>query len=73
MNALTWTLFFYYAAVLTVVCVYGAHRYWLVWVFLRNRRRAVDATPPTPFEQLPAVTIQLPMFNERRLRDGLPS
>ena len=53
----------YYVAVLTVICIYGAHRYWVVWLFLRQRRRG---PPPAPerFDRLPSVTVQLPMFNE---------
>ncbi len=73
MNALSVTLLVYYAAVLAVICVYGTHRYWMVWMFLRNRRRAETAEGPQPFQQLPAVTVQLPMFNERHVAERVIS
>jgi len=52
-----------YIVVLALLCVYGLHRYFLVATFYRFRRR-----PPrlmACFRELPHVTIQLPMFNER--------
>lgn len=55
-----------YAAVLAVICVYGAHRYWMVWLYLAGRRRGPRA-PARRFSTLPAVTVQLPMFNERHV------
>jgi cellulose synthase/poly-beta-1,6-N-acetylglucosamine synthase-like glycosyltransferase len=67
MNALTLLLLIYYAAVLAVICVYGAHRYWMVWAFLRNRRRSAELEPSGRFDRLPRVTVQLPMFNERHV------
>ena len=56
-----------YLAVIAVVCAYGVHRYWMVWTFLRHRRRGAWPRPAVPFQTLPRVTIQLPMFNERRV------
>ncbi|MHC4826220.1 MAG: cellulose synthase family protein, partial [Planctomycetota bacterium] len=67
MNALTLLLLVYYAAVLAVICLYGAHRYWVVWAFLRNRKRSGEVEPAGRFDRLPSVTIQLPMFNERHV------
>jgi cellulose synthase/poly-beta-1,6-N-acetylglucosamine synthase-like glycosyltransferase len=67
MNALTLALLVYYAAVLAVICAYGAHRYWVVWAFLRNRKQAGKVEPSGRFETLPPVTVQLPMFNERHV------
>jgi cellulose synthase/poly-beta-1,6-N-acetylglucosamine synthase-like glycosyltransferase len=52
-----------YLAVLTLICVYGAHRYFLLLLFYRVRKAA--PTPASRFDQLPPVTIQLPMFNEQ--------
>jgi len=52
-----------YSAVLGLLCVYGLHRLFLVMTFYRVRRQ-----PPPPkgsFAQPPAVTVQLPMYNER--------
>ena len=54
-----------YLAVLLLVSVYGLHRYWLVWLYYRHGRQAAD--PQGRFDQLPKVTVQLPMFNESRV------
>ena len=62
-----WT--FCYLAVLLSLSVYGIHRYWIVYLFLKHRRN-----PPRPvsqFEQLPVVTVQLPIFNERYVAERL--
>ena len=68
MNVLTVPILVCYVAVLAVICVYGLHRYWMVGVFLtRHRRAPFDAGPSQRFEQLPRVTVQLPMFNERHV------
>src|SRR5881392_3387086 len=51
-----------YLAVLIGLSAYGVHRYFIIYLFLKNRKR-----PPVPagrFEQLPKVTVQLPIFNE---------
>jgi len=52
-----------YTFCLVMVSLYGLHRYGLVYLFYRHRGNR----PPTPekFDQLPRVTIQLPMYNER--------
>jgi len=52
-----------YLAVLTVICIYGAHRYFLVMLYYRVRRKLPH--PPGRFAELPMVTVQLPMFNEQ--------
>ena len=54
---------FAYLAVLTLICIYGAHRYFLVLLYYRVRRKLPQ--PPGRFEALPRVTVQLPMFNEQ--------
>ncbi len=55
-----WTLC--YLSVLAGLSAYGIHRYFIIYLYLKNRKR-----PPVPagkFEQLPKVTVQLPIFNE---------
>ncbi|MDQ3415348.1 MAG: glycosyltransferase family 2 protein [Verrucomicrobiota bacterium] len=55
-----WT--FCYLSVLIGLSGYGLHRYFIVYLFLKNRKR-----PPQPqdhFAQLPVITVQLPLFNE---------
>ncbi len=63
MEVTRWSLTTLYLAVLAVVCTYGLHRYWLTYVYYRTRRNA--PRPAARFAELPAVTVQLPMYNER--------
>ena len=51
-----------YFLVLLVLCVYGCHRYSLVWLYYRHRSRTPELT--ACFLVLPKVTVQLPMYNE---------
>ena len=69
MTALSIMLLVYYTAVLGLICVYGLHRYWMVWVFLRHRGTMPGPGPAALFDELPRVTVQLPMFNERHVAE----
>ncbi|HUS93502.1 MAG TPA: cellulose synthase family protein [Phycisphaerae bacterium] len=51
-----------YTFALVMVSIYGLHRWAIVYLYYRNRRRVPKA--PRRFEDLPPVTVQLPMFNE---------
>lgn len=51
-----------YLSVLIGLSGYGLHRYFIVYLFLKNRKRAPQ--PLAQFAQLPVVTVQLPLFNE---------
>ncbi|MBU6182912.1 MAG: glycosyltransferase [Verrucomicrobia bacterium] len=51
-----------YIAVLLGLSIYGLHRYAMVWLFLKNRKKT--PVPAAQFDRLPAVTVQLPVFNE---------
>jgi len=55
-----WT--FCYLSVLIGLSGYGLHRYFIVYLFLKNRNRAPQ--PLALFARLPVVTVQLPLFNE---------
>jgi cellulose synthase/poly-beta-1,6-N-acetylglucosamine synthase-like glycosyltransferase len=57
---LVWTIC--YLAVLFGLSGYGIHRYVIIYLFLKNRKRA--AVPAGRFEPLPKVTVQLPIYNE---------
>ena len=58
-----------YFVVLIILAVYGWHRYYLVYLYMRNKDRQPKAGPPlTP---LPVVTIQLPLYNELYVTDRL--
>ncbi len=52
-----------YTTVLVVVSIYGFHRYVLVWLYYRHGRKAPKLQGH--FEELPHVTVQLPMYNEQ--------
>src|SRR6184192_1658927 len=51
-----------YLSVLIGLSAYGIHRYFIIYLYLKNRKRA--PAPPHHFERLPKVTMQLPIFNE---------
>src|SRR3954471_15299036 len=55
-----WTIC--YLSVLLGLSAYGVHRYFIIYLFLKNRKH--EPQPLGQFEQLPKVTVQLPIFNE---------
>jgi cellulose synthase/poly-beta-1,6-N-acetylglucosamine synthase-like glycosyltransferase len=55
-----WTIC--YLSVLICLSAYGVHRYFIIYLFLKNRKRS--PVPAHRFAQLPRVTVQLPIFNE---------
>jgi cellulose synthase/poly-beta-1,6-N-acetylglucosamine synthase-like glycosyltransferase len=58
-----------YFFVLIVLAVYGWHRYYLVYLYMKYRDNEPKAGPlPDP---LPRVTIQLPLYNEMYVADRL--
>jgi len=64
----TFTLAAYFF-VLIILAVYGWHRYYLVYLYMRNRDKEPKAQPP--LDPLPVVTIQLPLYNEMYVADRL--
>ena len=63
-----------YFIVMVILAFYGIHRYQLVWLYYRNRKRASHSSnPPDRFAEadLPFITIQLPIFNEQYVIDRL--
>src|SRR5215510_11250053 len=64
----TFTLASYFF-VLIVLAVYGWHRYYLVYLYMRNRGN--EPKPGGPLDPLPVVTIQLPLYNEMYVADRL--
>src|SRR5215470_15962787 len=58
-----------YFFVLIVLAIYGWHRYYLVYLYMRNKDKEPKAT--RPLDPLPAVTIQLPLYNEMYVADRL--
>src|SRR5213594_4090684 len=51
-----------YLSVLIGLSAYGIHRYFIIYLYLKNRKRS--PVPSRYFEKLPKVTVQLPIFNE---------
>ena len=58
-----WALMIPYFSVLIILSAYGLHRYEMIRGYLKHKKRLTD--PPNLFEQLPRVTIQLPLYNEK--------
>jgi len=56
--------------VLILLASYGLHRYILVYLYYKNRKKRTTE-PSGRFEELPRVTVQLPMFNERYVAERL--
>ncbi len=59
-----------YFIVLVILAAYGIHRYQLVWLYFRHARNETRE-PAHHFPELPRVTVQLPIFNERYVIDRL--
>jgi cellulose synthase/poly-beta-1,6-N-acetylglucosamine synthase-like glycosyltransferase len=64
LNAFDLALLIPYFAVLIILASYGMHRYVLVFLYYKNRKKRVTE-PPGHFDELPRVTVQLPIFNEQ--------
>jgi cellulose synthase/poly-beta-1,6-N-acetylglucosamine synthase-like glycosyltransferase len=58
-----------YFFVLIILAVYGWHRYYLVYLYLRNRGK--EPLPGSTLSPQPVVTIQLPLYNEMYVADRL--
>jgi cellulose synthase/poly-beta-1,6-N-acetylglucosamine synthase-like glycosyltransferase len=50
-----------YFTILVILAIYGLHRYQLVYLYLKNKKKISE---PEKFSELPVVTIQLPVYNE---------
>lgn len=68
-NAFDLSVIIPYFVFLGVLSVYGVHRYFLTYVYLKNRRKR--RKPEMTFGELPRVTVQLPMYNERYVVERL--
>src|SRR5690349_24168590 len=65
-----WAMLIPYFTVLIVLSVYGLHRYEVIRSYFKHRKKATGE-PPMRFEQLPPVTIQLPLYNKRYVVERL--
>jgi len=63
-----WELIFKHSVTITYFCIlctvalYGFHRYLLVYLYLKHKHDGYK--PSKRFDELPRVTVQLPMYNE---------
>src|SRR3984893_9556917 len=67
-TAETFTLACYFFVVI-ILAVYGWHRYYLVYLYMKNRDKQPKMGPP--LSPTPVVTIQLPLYNEMYVADRL--
>ena len=51
-----------YFVMLILLAIYGTHRYFLLYLYLKYRK--ITPKPAGEFDNLPMVTIQLPFYNE---------
>jgi cellulose synthase/poly-beta-1,6-N-acetylglucosamine synthase-like glycosyltransferase len=58
-----------YFFVLVILAVYGWHRYYLVYLYMKNKDRR--PVPAGALDRLPVVTVQLPIYNEMYVADRL--
>jgi len=58
-----------YFFVLVILAVYGWHRYYLVYLYMKNKDKM--PVPAGPMAALPVVTVQLPIYNEMYVADRL--
>jgi len=58
-----------YLVVLGILGIYGFHRGMLLWLYWRHRQK--QPKPLRQFDEMPMVTIQLPMFNEMYVAERL--
>src|SRR5215510_2075646 len=58
-----------YFFVLLILAVYGWHRYYLVYSYMKHKHE--QPVPKSQFVELPVVTIQLPLYNEMYVVDRL--
>ncbi len=58
-----------YFFVVIILAVYGWHRYYLVYVYMKNRGKEPKAS--APLDPMPPVTIQLPLYNEMYVAERL--
>jgi cellulose synthase/poly-beta-1,6-N-acetylglucosamine synthase-like glycosyltransferase len=67
-ETLTLVLYFF---VLSILAIYGWHRYYLVYLYMKHKDDVPPALPDLPDAELPPVTVQLPIYNEMYVADRL--
>jgi cellulose synthase/poly-beta-1,6-N-acetylglucosamine synthase-like glycosyltransferase len=71
-NAFDLALLVPYFIVLIILAAYGAHRYWLVYLYYKHKNnKTTEPAAHFNLDALPRVTVQLPIFNEQYVVDRL--
>jgi len=71
-NAFDLALLIPYFIVLIILAAYGAHRYWLVYLYYKyQKNKTTEPAARFQTDDLPRVTVQLPIFNEQYVVDRL--
>lgn len=65
-----WAMILPYFGVLVILSVYGVHRYETIRSYWKHKKD-LPTEPAIKYEQLPPVTIQLPLYNERYVVERL--
>ena len=65
-----WALLIPYFGVLAILSVFGLHRFDTIHTYFKHRKKATTE-PARRFAQVPRVTIQLPLYNERYVLERL--
>ena len=58
-----------YCGIVALLSLYGFHRYHMMWLYFKHS--GPSDPPEQRFDQLPGVTVQLPMYNEFHVIDRL--
>ena len=69
-NAFDIALLIPYFVVLILLACYGVHRYVLVYLYYKHKKKRTTE-PAAYFEELPRITVQLPIFNEQYVVERL--
>ncbi|MCX6597978.1 MAG: glycosyltransferase [Acidobacteria bacterium] len=65
-----WALMGPYFFTLTILAIYGCHRYHVIHGYFKYKKN-IPTESATQYTQLPKVTIQLPLYNERYVVERL--
>jgi cellulose synthase/poly-beta-1,6-N-acetylglucosamine synthase-like glycosyltransferase len=65
-----WAILLPYFGILSLLSIYGLHRFETIRTYFKHRKNAMGE-PAARFDQLPRVTIQLPLYNERYVLERL--
>src|SRR5947208_15608484 len=68
--AFDWSLLIPYFTILAILSVYGIHRYETIRRYRKFRKNLVLESPQK-YPELPPVTVQLPIYNERYVVERL--